>query len=118
MRDMRDAFKKLESGDILPNGYQRVNFHMIFDFKMEYSRRKARLVAGGHMTEPPETIIYESVMSRETARIAMTLDTQNGLPVKVADIQNAYIKLTVIENIWTVLGQEFGEDAGRKAIVV
>ena len=22
------------------------------------------------------------------------------------------------ENIWTVLGQEFGEDAGRKAIVV
>ena len=26
--------------------------------------------------------------------------------------------MPVTENIWTVLGQEFGEDAGRKAIVV
>ena len=61
---MRAAFKKLESGDILPIGYQRVNFHMIFDFKMEYSRRKARLVAGGHMTEPLATITYESLLLR------------------------------------------------------
>ena len=64
MRDARDAFKKLESGDILPIGYQRVNFHMIFDFKMEYSRRKARLVAGRHMTEPPETITYAIILLR------------------------------------------------------
>ena len=69
---------------------------MIFDVMMEDFRHKARLVAGGHMTEPPETIIYESVMSRETARIALTLATLNGLPVKVADIQNAYITLPVI----------------------
>ena len=32
---------------------QRVNCHIIFDFMMEYFRRKARLVEGGHVTEPP-----------------------------------------------------------------
>ena len=37
--------------------------------------------------------------------------------MRIEDIQNAYITAPVIENIWTVLGREFGEDSGRKAIV-
>ena len=111
-------FKKLEIGDIIPIGYQKVNCHMIFGFKMEYFRRKARLVAGGHVTEPPETITYESVVSRETVNIAPIFAALNDLPVKVAYIQIDYITAPVTENIWTVLGQGFGEDNGRKAIVV
>ena len=91
---------------------------MIFDFKMEDLRCKARLVAGGHVTEPPETIIYESVVSRDTVRIALELSALNDLPVKVADIQNAYITAPVTEKIYTVPGQEFGEYAVRKDIVV
>ena len=47
------------------------------------------------MTEPPETIIYESVVSIKTARIALPLAALNDLPVKVADIQNAYITAPV-----------------------
>ena len=62
---------------------------------MEYFRRKARLVAKGHMTEPPSTIMYESVVSRETVRISLTWATLNDLPVKVADIQNSYITAPV-----------------------
>ena len=50
--------------------------------------------------------------------IAITLTALNDLQVKVADIHNAYIIAPVTENIWTVLGQEFGEDSGRKAVVV
>ena len=38
--------------------------------------------------------------------------------MKVVDIHNEYIMSPVTETIWTVLGHEFGEDAGRKAIVV
>ena len=45
-------------------------------------------------------------------------DDLNELPVKVSDIHNAYITAHVTEKIWTALGQEFGEDAGRKDIVV
>ena len=108
MKDVIPAFKKLESGDIVPIGYQRVNFHIIFDIRMEDFRRKARLVAGGHMTEPPATITYVIVVSRDTVMIAMTLASLNGLPVKVEDIHNADITAPFIDKIWTVLGQEFG----------
>ena len=48
----------------------------------------------------------------------MTLDALNNLPVKVSEIQNAYSTSNVTEKIWTVLGQEFHEDSGRKAILV
>ena len=91
---------------------------MINDLKMEYFRRKARLVAGGHVTEPTANITYASVVSREIVRISLTLAALNDLPVKVAEIHNAYIIAPVVEKIWTVLDQEFGEDYGRKSIVV
>ena len=118
MKDVRPAFKIMEDGKQVPIGYQRVNCHMIFDVKMEDFRRKARLVAGGHVTKPPATITYASIVSRETVRIALTLAALNGLEVKVADIQNAYITAPVTELIWTVLGPEFGEDAGKKALLI
>ena len=51
-------------------------------------------------------------------RSALILADLNELPVKLSDIQNAYITAPVTEKIWTVLGQEFGESDGRKAIVV
>ena len=95
MKDVIPAFKKLESGEILPIWYQRVNYHMIFDVKMEYFRRKARLVARGYVTDPPSTITYMSLVSRETVRISLTWATLNDLPVKVAYIQNSYITAPV-----------------------
>ena len=115
---MRPNFNKLDNGEIVPIGYQWVNFHMIFDVKIEDLWRKARLVAGGHVTEPPSTITYEIILSMDIVRIDLTLSALNYLPVKVADIHNSYIPSPVTENIWKVLGQEFGEDDGRKSIVV
>ena len=50
---------------------------MIFDIKMGDFRRKARLVAGGHVTEPPATITYSSVVLRETVFIAFTVIALN-----------------------------------------
>ena len=115
---MSPVFKKLDKWEIIPIGYQRVNWHIIFDVKMEYFRRKSRLVAGGHVIEPPSTIIYVSVVLKKTVLIELKLAELNDLPVKVMDIQNSYITTPVIEKIWTVMGLEFGEDSGRKAIVV
>ena len=95
-----------------------VRCHMIFDVKMEDFRRKARFVAGGHMTKAPSAMTYASVVSRETIRIALTIAALNGLQVKCGDVMNAYIQAPVIEKIWTTLGSEFGEDAGKNAIIV
>ncbi len=91
---------------------------MIFDVKMEDFHRKARLVAGGHMTDVPPTITYASVVLRETVCVALTMAALNALKVMAANIMNAYITAPNKEKIWTLLGPEFGKDKGCKAIIV
>jgi hypothetical protein len=60
---------------------------MIFDVKMEYLRLKARFVAGGHTTDTPHAMTYASVVSRESVRVALTLDALNDLDVKMVHIK-------------------------------
>ena len=118
MEDVRPAFKILDPDEKVPIGYDFVRCHMVFDVKMEDFRRKARLVAGGHMTETPAVMTYASVVSRETVRIALTIAALNDLDVMCGDVLNAYITAPIEEKIWTVLGPEFGGDEGKKALVV
>ena len=47
-------------------GYQEIRCHAMFDVKIDFTR-KARFVAGGHMTETPSSITYSSAILRETA---------------------------------------------------
>ena len=46
-------------------GYQEIGCHVVFDIKMDFSR-KARFVAGGHTTEAPASVTYSSVVSRDS----------------------------------------------------
>ena len=85
---------------------------------MEDFRRKARLVAGGHMTETPKCMIYSSIVGRETVCIALTIAALNDLQVKARDVMNSYVTSPCSKKIWTVLGKEFGKDQGKKAIIV
>ena len=70
------------------------------------------------MKNSPLTITYASVVGRETVIIALTLAALNGLEVNAGDIENAYVTALVNKKIWTKLGEEFGADAGKKAIIV
>jgi hypothetical protein len=36
----------------------------------------------------------------------------------MADIENAYLTAPLTEKVWTVLGPEFGNDAGKSALIV
>jgi hypothetical protein len=101
-----------------PPTYQKIRCHMIFDVKMEDFRRKARFVVGGHTTDTPHAMTYESVVSRESVRIALTLAALNDLDAKMADIENAYLASPITEKVWTVLGPEFRDDAGKHALTV
>ena len=112
------AFRVLEPDESVPPGYQRIACHMIFTVKMENFRRKARYVAGGHVTEVPAAMTYASVVGRETVRVALTIAALNELEVKAADIENAYLTAPNKEKIWTVLGPEWGANAGKKALIV
>ena len=91
---------------------------MIFDGKMENFRQKAQLVAGGHKTKAPPTVTYASVVSRETVRLALTIAALNDLEVKFGDVLNAYITAPITEKVWTILGPEFGPDAGKSVLIV
>ena len=61
---------------------------------------------------------YSSVVGRETVRISLTIAALNNLQVKADDVMNAYVTAPCSENIWTVLGKDFGADQGKKAIIV
>ena len=62
------------------------------------------------MTDFPPTITYASVVSFNTAQIALTIAALNDLEVKVADILSAYVTAPIQEKIWSILEPEFGED--------
>jgi hypothetical protein len=36
----------------------------------------------------------------------------------MADIENAYLTAPITEKVWNVLGPEFGDDAGKRALIV
>jgi hypothetical protein len=50
-------------------------------------------------------------------RVALTLADLNDLDVNMADIENAYLTAPISEKFWTVLGPEFGDDAGKRALI-
>jgi hypothetical protein len=91
---------------------------MIFDVKMGDFRRKAGFVAGGHTTDAPHVMTYANVVPKGSVRIALTLVALNDLDVMMGDIENAYLTAQIIEKVWTVLGPEFGVDAGKRALIV
>ena len=107
----------MEDGEKAPIGYQKVNFHMVFEFKMEDLCWKARLIAGGYVPDNPETIAYFSILSRKTGRLALTLEVPNYLEVEEVDTQNDYITEPVTENILTVLGPQFEDDDGKVVLI-
>ena len=70
------------------------------------------------MKNDPPTITYDSVVSRETVRLALTISALNGLQVEAAYIMNAYVTAPITANIWRELCPEFGADTGKKAFIV
>jgi hypothetical protein len=81
---------------------------MNFEVKMDFTR-KARFVAGGHMTDPPTEITYISVVSHDSVRIGFLIAALNDLDLVAADISKAYLQPETKEKIYAIAGPEFGE---------
>ena len=97
--------------------FQEITCHMIFDVKMDLTR-KARFVAGGHLTEPPTSITYSSVVSRDSVRLAFLIATLNDIEIIACDVGNAYLNAPCREKVWFVAGPEFGSRQGTVVKVV
>lgn len=57
MAAVRIAFKILNDGAEPPPGYAFMQCHMVFEVKLDGFRRKARLVAGGHVLDTPAVLL-------------------------------------------------------------
>ena len=114
MKNVRIVFEGFDGDkENIPPGYQFVNCHMIFVINMgEGFRRKARMVAGGHMIEAPASLTYSSVLSRDSVRIPLTIAALNVLKVPACDIQNAFLTVKCREKCYTRAGPEFGQTEG------
>ena len=88
MTNVKIAFKFLGKDAHPPPGYKQIRCHIIFDVKMDLTR-KARFVVGGHLTDPPTAMTYASVVSRESVRIAFLLAALNNLDILSGNIGNA-----------------------------
>jgi hypothetical protein len=82
--NVRIAFELQEDGKP-PPGYHHVSLMMIFDVKMDFTR-KARLVAWGDLTDTPSTLTYSSVVTRESVRIAFMVAALNELDIMLFEL--------------------------------
>jgi Reverse transcriptase (RNA-dependent DNA polymerase) len=98
-------------------GFQEIKCHMVFDIKMDFTR-KARFVAGGHTTETPTSMTYSSVVSRDSVRLAFLIAALNNIDIMSVDLENAFIQAPCREKVWFEGGIETGEDRGKVCVVV
>ena len=112
-----DTFKDKGKNGSPPQGYQKIRVHFVYAVKHDL-RHKARLVAGGHMTEPPKDSVYSGVVSLRSMRLALLVGEINGLKAMVGDIGNAYLEAYTKEKVYFIAGKEFGELEGHVMIIV
>jgi len=72
-------------------------------------RHKARLVAGGHLTETPIDSACSSVNSLRGVRLLAFLGELNSLKIWSTDIGNAYLETHTKEKVCVIAGPEFGD---------
>ena len=112
-----ETFKILERGERAPEDYTFVSLIIVFDVKHD-GRRKARIVAGGHMTDPSTEDVYSSLVGPDGVRMVTYIADSNGLKMMVGDVGNAYLNGYTREKVWIKFGPEFGPElAGRVGLV-
>ena len=99
-----------------PAGHKRIRVHFVYAVKHD-GRHKARLVAGGHLTDVPVDSVYSGVVSLRSLRIVIFLAELNGLDIWQGDIGNAYLEAVTQEKIYIVAGPEFGEREGHILVI-
>jgi hypothetical protein len=118
MLNNKMAFRFPKDNERVPIGFQWIRCHLIFDVKMDFTR-KARYIAGGHMTDPPTSMTYSSMVSRDSVRIAFLIAALNDIDVLATDIGNAYLNALPREKVYTTTGPEFGgKFEGRPVLIV
>jgi hypothetical protein len=95
------ALEVLDRGDSAPVGSTLIDLTIVFDIKMDFTR-KARICARGDQTDPPSSITYASVVTRESVRLGFLTAALNDLNVLSADVAGAYLNAPCAEKVHTI----------------
>ena len=101
------VFEILEEGQTEPLGWNKVSGHLIWDVKMDLTR-KTRWVLNGHKTSDQIRSTFAGVVSRKSIRIAFTYAALNDLQVFAANIRNAYLRHRLLRRIMLCAGPNLG----------
>ena len=111
------AFEILDEGAHAPHGWKQVTRHLVWDVKMDFTR-KARWVLDGHKTLDPVGSTYAVVVSRESVRIALTYAALNDLDVFAANIRNACLLAPSSQKNYIICSPEFVvKNIGQTALI-
>ena len=91
--------------------------HFVFDVKAD-GTFKARFVAGGNSVDSTGIPSSMSVVETAHTRVLFAIAANNGQNVLIGDLASAYLHAKTIEKVFFVCGREWGEYAGRVAIVL
>jgi hypothetical protein len=89
-----------------PSGYKKITVHFVYAVKHD-GRHKARLVAGGHLTDTPIDSVYSTVVSLKGVRFVIFAAELNQLLVWTTDVGNAYLESYTQEKVYFIAGPEF-----------
>ena len=115
--DDYDTFEDKGTDWKAPKEFKKINVHLVFAVKHD-GRHKARLVAGGHLTDTPIDSVYSSVVSLRGIRMLAFIAELNGMEYWSTDIGNAYLESRTKELVYIKAGPEFGERAGHYLVIV
>jgi Reverse transcriptase (RNA-dependent DNA polymerase) len=112
-----ECFEFHEKGHKPGNDYQWTTLTMIFDVKQDL-RRKARLVAGGHLVDSLDNNVYSSTVKGISVRILYVIAHKRNLKLLCGDVGNAYVNAYTNEKVYSHCGMEFGPDYFGKTITI
>ena len=117
-----NALNKLECFEFKPKDFvcgrdfQKTTLTMIFDVKHDL-RRKARLVAGGHLIDALDVDIYSSTVKSISVKLLHVIAHKKDLKQLCGDVSNAFPTAYTNERVYAVAGPEFGTLEGHVVII-
>jgi hypothetical protein len=99
------------------NAYQKTTLKVIFEVKQDL-RRKARLVAGGHLIDVLNHDVYSSTVKGISVRILHVIAHQQKLDQLCGDVTNAFVNAYTNEKVYARAGLEFGKAMEGKIVII
>ena len=90
-------------GGHIPVGYKKASGHLIFDIKMDFTR-KSRWVKNGYLTPDIDDSKYAGVVSCDIVRIALTYASLHQTQLLAVDIRNSYLQAPTSEKHYIICG--------------